>query len=64
MKFASPVACAKRLARPLSAVCGCWRWSRARAVALIENDPYWVPGLRRYRLLTWGNAFPDRPVTL
>lgn len=38
--------------------------TRARAVALIENDPYWVPGLRRYRLLTWGNAFPDRPVTL
>lgn len=38
--------------------------SRERAVALIENDPYCVPSLRRYRLLTWGKAFPDRLVTL
>jgi hypothetical protein len=37
--------------------------SRERAVALIENDPYFVPALRRYRLLTWGKAF-DRVVTL
>jgi hypothetical protein len=33
-------------------------------VELIENDPYCVPSLRRYRLLTWGKAFPDRVVTL
>jgi hypothetical protein len=38
--------------------------SRERAVELIENDPYYVPSLRRYRLLTWGKAFPDRLVTL
>ncbi|MBE0588972.1 MAG: hypothetical protein CVU36_18920 [Betaproteobacteria bacterium HGW-Betaproteobacteria-9] len=38
--------------------------SREGAVALIENDPYYVPSLRRYRLLTWGKAFPDRLVTL
>ncbi len=38
--------------------------SRERAVALIENDPYYLPSLRRYRLLAWGNAFPDRLVTL
>lgn len=38
--------------------------SRERAVALIEADPYFVPECRRYRLLTWGTAFPDRLVTL
>jgi uncharacterized protein len=38
--------------------------SRERAVELIENDPYYVPALRRYRLLTWGKAFPDRVVTI
>lgn len=38
--------------------------SRERAVELIENDPYYVPALRHYRLLTWGKAFPDRRVTL
>lgn len=38
--------------------------SRERAVELIESDPYYVPSLRRYRLLTWGKAFPDRLVTL
>lgn len=38
--------------------------SRERAVELIENDPYYVPALRRDRLLTWGKAFPDRLVTL
>jgi uncharacterized protein YciI len=38
--------------------------SRERAVELIENDPYYVPALRRYRLLSWGKAFPDRRVTL
>ena len=31
--------------------------SRAEAVALIENDPFFVHGLRRgYRLLVWGKA--------
>lgn len=37
--------------------------SRERAVELIESDPYYVPALRRYRLLTWGKAL-DRSVTL
>lgn len=37
--------------------------SRERAVELIENDPYFVPALRRYRLLVWGKAL-DRVVTL
>jgi uncharacterized protein YciI len=36
---------------------------RERAVELIENDPYFVPALRRYRLLAWGKAF-DRVVAL
>ena len=38
--------------------------SRERAVELIENDPYFVPSLRRYRLLAWGTAFPGRVVGL
>ncbi len=38
--------------------------SRERAVELIENDPYFVPAVRRYRLLQWGKAFADRWVTL
>ena len=37
--------------------------SRARAIELIESDPYFVPEHRRYRLLLWGKAFDD-PVTL
>jgi uncharacterized protein len=37
--------------------------TRERAIELIENDPYCVPPLRRYRLLTWGKAL-DRVVTL
>lgn len=37
--------------------------SRERAVELVENDPYYVPTMRRYRLLTWGKAF-DRGVML
>lgn len=37
--------------------------SRERAAELIESDPYFVPALRRYRLLTWGKAF-DRVVPL
>lgn len=38
--------------------------TRAEAVALIENDPYYVSGLRSYQLLTWGKAFPDRSIPL
>ncbi len=38
--------------------------SRERAVQLIENDPYYVPSLRRYKLLHWGKAFAERPITL
>ncbi len=38
--------------------------SRERAVALIENDPYFVPEHRSYRLLTWGKALADRQVVL
>lgn len=37
---------------------------RARAVALIENDPYFQPEYRKYRLLTWGKAFEDRAIVL
>lgn len=37
--------------------------SRERALELIERDPYFVPGLRRYRLLVWGKAL-DVPVSL
>ena len=36
---------------------------RQRAVELIENDPYYEPAHRRYRLLRWGKAL-DVPVTL
>lgn len=32
-------------------------------VALVENDPYFLPEHRRFRILAWGKAF-DRPVTL
>ena len=38
--------------------------SRARAVTLIENDPYFVPSFRNYKLRTWGKAFPDLKITL
>ena len=33
--------------------------SRERAVSLIENDPYFVPACRAYRLLVWGKALPE-----
>lgn len=33
--------------------------SRERAVSLIENDPYFVPAYRAYRLLVWGKALPE-----
>ena len=38
--------------------------SRERAVELIEADPYYAPAWRTYRLLVWGKAFPDVPVSL
>lgn len=37
---------------------------RARAVHLVEHDPYWVHGARQYELRTWGKAFEDREVLL
>ena len=37
---------------------------RAEAVRLIENDPYYRPEFRTYRVLAWGKAFEDRAVTL
>jgi uncharacterized protein YciI len=38
--------------------------SRERAVALVENDPYFVPACRSYRLLTWGKALADKEAVL
>jgi uncharacterized protein YciI len=38
--------------------------SRERAAELVENDPYYVPAHRSYRLLTWGKALADRQVVL
>ena len=37
--------------------------SRDEAVALIENDPYYQPEHRKYRVLAWGKAL-DGPVVL
>jgi uncharacterized protein len=38
--------------------------SKARAVALIESDPYYVPACRSYQLLVWGKALPEKTVVL
>ena len=38
--------------------------SKERALQLIEADPYYVAERRPYRLLVWGKALPDVPVTL
>lgn len=38
--------------------------SRARAVELIESDPYFLAHPRKYRLLAWGKALPQHQVTL
>ncbi|SDN22289.1 YciI family protein [Polaromonas sp. JS666] len=38
--------------------------SRERAAELVENDPYYVPAHRNYRLLTWGKALADKQVVL
>lgn len=37
---------------------------RARAVALIEQDPYYRSGARQYVLRTWGKAFEEDRVVL
>ena len=38
--------------------------SRERAVELVERDPYFVHGVRSYRLHVWGKAFPEKQVVL
>jgi len=38
--------------------------SKERAAELVENDPYFVPQHRSYRLLTWGKALADKQVVL
>jgi uncharacterized protein len=38
--------------------------SRARAIELIEGDPYFIPEYRSYRLFAWGKAFADKKVVL
>lgn len=38
--------------------------SKERAVQLVEGDPYFQAEKRRYRLLVWGKALPDRQVVL
>ena len=38
--------------------------SRDRAVQLVERDPYFINGGRRYRLHVWGKAFATKVVML
>jgi uncharacterized protein len=38
--------------------------SRDRAVQLVERDPYFIHGGRRYRLHVWGKALAEKQVTL
>lgn len=38
--------------------------ARERALALIEQDPYFIHCQRSYRLLQWGKALQDIAVTL
>jgi uncharacterized protein len=38
--------------------------SRERAIELVEHDPYFVHGVRSYRLHIWGKALPERQVVL
>jgi uncharacterized protein len=38
--------------------------SKARAVALIEADPYFVAHRRPFRLLVWGKALPQYDVVM
>lgn len=37
---------------------------KARAVALVERDPYFIHSRRGYKLLQWGKALQDISVTL
>ena len=50
---------------PLTA--GLWVMEAANrddAVRLVENDPYFVPGARPYRLFVWGKTVEGKPVVL
>jgi uncharacterized protein len=38
--------------------------SKARAIQLIEDDPYFKAHRRPYRLLVWGKALPQYEVTM
>jgi uncharacterized protein len=38
--------------------------SRDRAVKLVERDPYFIHGGRRYRLHVWGKALAGKQVLL
>ena len=38
--------------------------NRARAVELIESDPYFISCPRTYRLLAWGKALPHLQATM
>jgi uncharacterized protein len=38
--------------------------SKARAIQLIEDDPYFKAHRRPYRLLVWGKALPQYGVTM
>ena len=38
--------------------------SKARAVEVIEADPYFIAHRRAYRLLVWGKALPQFEVTM
>jgi uncharacterized protein YciI len=33
-------------------------------VKLVENDPYYHPQFRTFKVLTWGKALEDRAITL
>lgn len=37
---------------------------RAAATRLVENDPYFVPQYRSYRLFVWNKALKDRTAIL
>ena len=38
--------------------------NRDRAVELIENDPYYAPSFRNYKLFAWGKALENKVVQL
>ena len=37
---------------------------RDEVVKLVENDPYYHPEFRSFKILTWGKALEDRATTL